>query len=134
MPTSPFTPDQLAARRRWLVSARDALVADVEGLAADSAVDADAAQATDAQDAARSVDEALASSDNDGAIIEEIDRALRRIDRADPCPYGICEATGAPIERERLDLMPWTALCARAATEAERGAIPLADARRGARR
>jgi RNA polymerase-binding transcription factor DksA len=36
--------------------------------------------------------------------IDEIDDALRRIDRG---TYGICEYSGEPIPRERLKAIPW---------------------------
>jgi RNA polymerase-binding transcription factor DksA len=43
----------------------------------------------------------------------EIDAALKRIENGS---YGVCELTGAVIEPERLDAIPW----ARFSTEAER--------------
>ena len=38
------------------------------------------------------------------AQIEEIDRALAKIDDG---TYGICEVSGEPIPRERLEAIPW---------------------------
>jgi RNA polymerase-binding transcription factor DksA len=51
------------------------------------------------------------SSENDAVC--EIDQALDRIRKGS---YGICELTGKPIERERLQAIPWT----RFSTAAER--------------
>jgi RNA polymerase-binding transcription factor DksA len=43
-------------------------------------------------------------------ILRQIIEAIERIDREED--FGRCEASGAPIERERLELMPWTPWCA----------------------
>jgi RNA polymerase-binding transcription factor DksA len=131
--SSPFTAQQLRAWRGRLVAVRDGLVGDLERLAAESASDAESPPPTAAREAVPVLDETLATSDNAEAIIAEVDRALRRIDRAEPCPFGICEATGAVIEPERLELMPWTAWCARAAARAEGGASPRAAKKTAAR-
>lgn len=40
--------------------------------------------------------------------VSEIDRALERIDAG---TYGRCEACGVTIPAERLDALPWAALC-----------------------
>lgn len=40
--------------------------------------------------------------------LEQVDRALRRIDEG---TYGICEACGKPIAEERLRAVPWATLC-----------------------
>ena len=53
----------------------------------------------------------LLSSEQDA--VYEIDEALDRIRNG---TYGTCELTGKPIERERLEAVPWT----RFSTEAER--------------
>lgn len=37
--------------------------------------------------------------------IQQIERALQRIENG---TYGICAATGNPIETERLEVLPWT--------------------------
>ena len=45
----------------------------------------------------------LLSSDQDA--IYEIEEALKRIEKD---TYGICELTGKPIPKARLDAIPWT--------------------------
>ena len=45
----------------------------------------------------------LLSSDQDA--VYEIEEALKRIERK---TYGICELTGRPIPRARLEAIPWT--------------------------
>ncbi len=58
----------------------------------------------------------LASSEQDAVF--EIDEALRRIEQK---TYGICEISGAPINRERLDAIPYVRLSVRAQEQIEKG-------------
>ena len=51
-------------------------------------------------------------------VLERIDAALELL-YEDPVAYARCERCGEPIEMERLDLIPWTRLCARDAARAE---------------
>jgi RNA polymerase-binding transcription factor DksA len=46
----------------------------------------------------------LALSASARAILEEIDRALAKLDNG---TYGICEVSGLPIPKERLEAIPW---------------------------
>lgn len=57
----------------------------------------------------------LASVDRN--LIREIDDALKRIDAG---TFGICELTGKPISKERLEELPWTRFSIEAARESER--------------
>lgn len=57
----------------------------------------------------------LLSSDQDA--IYEIDEALKRIEKQ---TYGICELTGKPIPRARLDAIPWARFTVEAQRELER--------------
>jgi DnaK suppressor protein len=50
-------------------------------------------------------------------LLEEVDAALDRLNRG---VYGICEATGKPIEPERLRALPWTRFTRDAAAQRER--------------
>lgn len=66
---------------------------------------------------AEELDHSSASSDDDDMprrlaenerdVLLEIDRALERVDDGS---FGVCEVTGRPIERERLERRPWTRL------------------------
>lgn len=56
------------------------------------------------------------SSEQD--VLYEIDEALQRIEQG---TYGICEMTGQPIEKERLQAMPYTRYCLAAQAEMEKG-------------
>jgi RNA polymerase-binding transcription factor DksA len=57
----------------------------------------------------------LLSSDQDA--IYEIEEALKRIEKN---TYGICELTGKPIPRTRLDAIPWTRFTVQAQAQLER--------------
>lgn len=57
----------------------------------------------------------LASVDRN--LIREIDDALKRIDNG---TFGICQLSGKPISKERLEELPWTRYSIEAAREHER--------------
>src|SRR5258706_11367700 len=57
----------------------------------------------------------LLSSDQDA--IYEIEEALKRIEKG---TYGICELTGKPIPRTRLEAIPWTRFTVQAQAQLER--------------
>jgi RNA polymerase-binding transcription factor DksA len=57
----------------------------------------------------------LLSSDQDA--IYEIEEALKRIERN---TYGICELTGKPIPKARLEAIPWTRFTVEAQAQLER--------------
>jgi RNA polymerase-binding transcription factor DksA len=66
-------------------------------------------------------DFALSRVSSEQDAVYEIDEALMRIRRGN---YGICEFTGRPIERERLEAIPWTRFSAAAEKQLERdGAV-----------
>ncbi len=54
----------------------------------------------------------------EGELIWAIDEALRRL-YDDPDSFGICEECGREISLERLDVLPWTTLCAECARDGE---------------
>lgn len=58
----------------------------------------------------------LLSSEQD--VLYEIDEAVRRIEGG---TYGVCEATGQAIEKERLKVLPFARYCVAAQQEIERG-------------
>jgi len=55
------------------------------------------------------------SSDQDA--IYEIEEALKRIEKN---TYGICELTGKPIPKSRLEAIPWTRFTVQAQAQLER--------------
>ena len=56
-------------------------------------------------------DFALSRASSEQDAVYEIDEAMMRIRRG---TYGICELTGKPIERHRLEAIPWTRFSAEA--------------------
>lgn len=62
-------------------------------------------------------DFALSLMSNDQDIIYEIDEAIRRIENN---TYGICELTGKPIPKARLDAIPWARFTVEAQAQLER--------------
>jgi len=102
-----------------LLELRDQLVRQMNGLAKESAQEmagyslhmADSGTDNFDRDFALS----LLSSDQDA--IYEIEEALKRIERN---TYGICELTGKPIPRSRLEAIPWTRFTVQAQAQLER--------------
>jgi RNA polymerase-binding transcription factor DksA len=72
-----------------------------------------AEQGSDAYEQALSLD--IAEVDRN--LIREIDDALARIDNAS---FGLCQKTGKPISKERLEELPWTRYSIEAARELEK--------------
>src|SRR6185369_772030 len=102
-----------------LIELRDQLIRQMNGLAKESAQEmagyslhmADSGTDNFDRDFALS----LLSSDQDA--IYEIEEALKRIEKD---TYGICELTGKPIPRARLDAIPWTRFTVEAQAQLER--------------
>ena len=55
--------------------------------------------------------------DAEGRTVQEISEALRRIDEGN---YGDCEWCGEPIERRRLDAIPYARFCLRCQEKSEK--------------
>ena len=53
-------------------------------------------------------DEYYARADADATTLGEVRAALHRIDDG---MFGLCEADGKPIERKRLEAVPWARYC-----------------------
>src|SRR5438477_2076922 len=102
-----------------LLELREQLVRQMNGLAKESAQEmagyslhmADSGTDNFDRDFALS----LLSSDQDA--IYEIEEALKRIERN---TYGICELTGKPIPKARLDAIPWTRFTVEAQAQLEK--------------
>src|SRR5213075_1367334 len=102
-----------------LMDLRERLVAQMSGLAKESAEEmagyslhmADSGTDNFDRDFALS----LLSSDQDA--VYEIEEALKRIEKN---TYGICELTGKPIPKSRLEAIPWTRFTVQAQAQLER--------------
>ena len=63
---------------------------------------------------------ALGLMDSERRILHEIDDALQRIEDG---LYGICEGTGSPIPKARLEAQPWARYCVEYARKIENGFV-----------
>jgi RNA polymerase-binding protein DksA len=63
---------------------------------------------------------ALGLMDGERKLLTEIDRALLRIEEG---TYGICEGTGEPIPKARLEAQPWARYCVEYARMLEEGLV-----------
>lgn len=67
---------------------------------------------------------ALGLMDSERKLVHEILAALKRIDDGS---YGICEGTGEPIPKPRLEGIPWTRYCVQYAEMLEKGMVDEED-------
>lgn len=120
---SPFGKRDLAKFRETLLKKRSDLVGDVSDLETEALLGRSGSLSALPQHIAEQGSEAYEQSlslnlaAEDRRLIREIDAALERIDKG---TYGICEMTGKPINRERLEELPWTRYSIEAAREFER--------------
>ncbi|RKY22716.1 MAG: TraR/DksA family transcriptional regulator [Planctomycetota bacterium] len=63
---------------------------------------------------------ALGLLDSERKLLREIDDALQRIEKK---TYGICEGTGKPITKARLEAQPWARYCVEYARMLEQGIV-----------
>ncbi|MFQ6035146.1 MAG: TraR/DksA family transcriptional regulator [Sedimentisphaerales bacterium] len=62
----------------------------------------------------------LGLMDSERNLLREIDDALQRIEEG---TYGICEGTGKPIPKARLEAQPWAKYCVEYARMLEQGLV-----------
>jgi RNA polymerase-binding transcription factor DksA len=65
-------------------------------------------------------DFALSMLSSDQSALYEIDEALKRIEAG---TYGICEMTGKPIARQRLEAIPWARFTVEAEKQLEQNGV-----------
>jgi len=63
---------------------------------------------------------ALGLMDSERKLLREIDNALGRLEKK---TYGICEGTGKPISKARLEAQPWARYCVEYARKLEEGLV-----------
>ena len=63
---------------------------------------------------------ALGLMDSERKLLREIDNSLVRIEEG---TYGICEGTGKPIPKARLEAQPWAKYCVEYARMLEQGLV-----------
>ncbi|MBM3835634.1 MAG: transcriptional regulator [Verrucomicrobia bacterium] len=104
---------------KHLLELRERLLSQMSGLAKESAQEMPGYSLHMADSGTDNFDRdfalSLLSSDQDA--IYEIEEALKRIEKN---TYGICELTGKPIPKARLDAIPWTRFTVEAQAQLER--------------
>lgn len=102
-----------------LLELREQLIRQMNGLAKESAQEMPGYSLHMADSGTDNFDRdfalSLLSSDQDA--IYEIEEALKRIEKN---TYGICELTGKPIPKSRLEAIPWTRFTVQAQAQLER--------------
>lgn len=63
---------------------------------------------------------ALGLMDSERKLLQEIDDTLQRIQEG---TFGICEGTGEPISKARLEAKPWARYCVEYAQKLEKGLV-----------
>lgn len=115
----PHVKPEMVKYYRNLLELRERLLNQMSGLAKESAVEMDGYSLHMADSGTDNFDRdfalSLLSSDQDA--IYEIEEALKRIERG---TYGICELTGKPIPKARLDAIPWTRFTVEAQAQLEK--------------
>jgi len=110
---------QWALFHQRLMELRDQLTRQMDGLAKESAQEMPGYSLHMADSGTDNFDRdfalSLLSSDQDA--VYEIEEALKRIERN---TYGVCELTGKPIPRKRLEAIPWTRFTVEAQAQLER--------------
>jgi len=66
----------------------------------------------------------LGLMDSERKLLKEIDSAFQRMEVG---TYGICEATGQPIAKDRLEAKPWARYCVEYARKLEQGLVTKPD-------
>jgi RNA polymerase-binding transcription factor DksA len=128
---SPFGTEELGRWRAVLAHKRAEITDDIAALEKD-AMEAEDGHTTPQHSAERGSDAdiqdvSLNLAGQEKELLWQIDRALRKIDHADPLPYGICEYTKQPIAKGRLENMPWTPLSIEGATHLESSGLLIED-------
>lgn len=102
-----------------LLELREQLLRQMNGLAKDSAQEMPGYSLHMADSGTDNFDRdfalSLLSSDQDA--VYEIEEALKRIEKK---TYGVCELTGKPIPRARLEAIPWTRFTVTAQAQLEK--------------
>jgi RNA polymerase-binding transcription factor DksA len=109
----------LEARDQTLEDIRQAEAEEAEGQRESSgALSRMPSHMADAASDTQEAEKDLANVNRESQQLTRIDEALQRL-RDDPETFGICAECGRPIEAERMELIPWTRLCAACATGEE---------------
>ena len=128
---SPFTKAELAKWRDLLLDKSHALSEDIQDLVRD-AMDGEDGHTQPTHQADRGSDADfqelnLSMLDGEETILWQVKRAIMKIDKGSPLPFGLCEHTQKPIPKSRLNLLPWTPLSIEGAEYMEEEGLTLQD-------
>ena len=103
---TPFSDKELAKFHELLMKEKKAVLQRI-GAHVNQATEDQENLADEVDLASRATDQAylLRLADKEHKLLNQIDRALRKLEDKS---YGVCEGTGEPIEKRRLELRPWT--------------------------
>lgn len=118
-------PDKVKINPKWakyykiLQELRERLLQQMQGLAQDSAQEVPSYSLHMADSGTDNFDRdfALSLLSSDQEALYEIEQAIKRIEKG---TYGICELTGKPIPKARLDAIPWARFTVEAQAQLER--------------
>lgn len=107
---------KLAPIRKQLLEMRDDLMKTVRNQQISDTMQNDIGDSVD--EASRSIERELLFelSDNERITLDQIEAALRKIDKG---TYGLCESCHKPIAKARLDALPFARYCMPCQTGAE---------------
>jgi RNA polymerase-binding protein DksA len=109
--------------RRKLLAERERIEASMKAMGEEVLYQPTGTQASDEADFAEAGtdsfdrDVVLTIVGDESAALREIDAALDRIEKG---TYGICEGSGKPIPKKRLEVFPWARYCVEYQAELER--------------
>jgi DnaK suppressor protein len=103
----PLTKKELEKFKQKLTQVRDEVATRIRDRASTARVEDFNELTEEIDQAAHASEEAfnMRLLDKEVKLLREIEAALRKFDDGS---YGICEGTGEPIERRRLEARPWT--------------------------
>lgn len=117
-----FTAEELKRFRQKLLAAKAEVLQRVRRTESGGRAVNEAAGARDSGDQAQDSftrDLLFGLSQSDRALLREIEAALQRLEQG---TFGICEMTGEPIEKKRLEAIPWARYSLKAQEKMERSA------------
>ena len=123
---SPFSATELSDWRQHLIRFREKFLSDLTQLASEESLEEGSGAKNHVVDPPQET--AIAELVDVRSTVALINHALAKITGHGQVPFGICEETGKPIERERLVLMPWTPFCVRGVHQRERRSVPPTEA------
>ncbi len=103
-----FNESEIEMFRKILQGERDSVVEQARKAVESGGIQFDKSDLMDEVDQASAIEAhnlSLRLLDRDRKLLSEIDHAIGKLDNGE---FGLCEGTGEPIPKRRLELRPWT--------------------------